>query len=88
MGWPVLLVAVVGLPRGAAVFDVREFGAKGDGVSDDGMAIAAAFAACKAGGHGGEVVFPPPYVYVTGPWELGCNDSVVTVRFRFQPHSP
>ena len=81
MGVPaVLLAAVVGLLRGAVVYDVRAFGAKGDGVTDDGKAIAAAFAACRGGGTGGEVLFPAPFVFLSGPWELGCNDTVVTVR--------
>jgi parallel beta-helix repeat protein len=52
-------------------FDVREFGAKGDGITLDTQAIQAAIrAANKAGG--GTVVFLPG-IYVTGTFELLSN---------------
>lgn len=73
--------------RRPRVFAVTDYGAKGDGVTNDQHAIAETFAACRqavlAGGdgHGGaEVVFPAPGRYVTGPWEIACNDSVVRVE--------
>ncbi len=74
---------------GARVFNVLDFGAKGDGVTNDHLAIAQTFAACRravraggggAGGGGAEVVFPAPGRYVTGPWEIACNDSLVRVE--------
>lgn len=41
------------------LFDVVDFGARGDGITDDGPAIAKAYAACSAAG-GGTVIFPGP----------------------------
>eukprot|EP01048_Picozoa_sp_COSAG05_P000257 COSAG05_NODE_7_length_42457_cov_58.929152_14_plen_432_part_00 len=66
----------------AEVFDVTKHGAKGDGRSRDDDAIQATFAACATSSAIGprEVLFPAPGTYVTGPWELACNNSVVTVQ--------
>jgi polygalacturonase len=61
------------------IFDVTKHGAKGDGHTRADGAIEATFAACAAAG-GGVVLFPAPGRYVTGPWELACNDSVVTIE--------
>lgn len=75
------------LPAGGPYFDLRRFGAKGDGVTDDGPAVAAAFAAAKAAG-GGTIVVPGkifrinnkivldemPQVFVQG---VGGRDSTV-----------
>src|SRR5262245_55762195 len=47
-----------------AVYDVRAFGAKGDGVVDDAPAIQAAVDTALA--HGGGTVFLPPGVYILG----------------------
>jgi parallel beta-helix repeat protein len=58
----------------AGVFDVREFGAKGDGTSLDTVAIQAAIrAANKAGG--GTVRFLPG-IYLTGTLELLSNVTI------------
>lgn len=50
------------------VFNVRNYGAKGDGVSKDTDALEKALAACEASG-GGRVVIPPG-TYLTGPIHL------------------
>ena len=69
---------------GGAPFDVTDYGAKGDGKTRDDAAIAATFAACRAAGVGDdgprEVRFPAPGQYITGPWELACNDTVVRIE--------
>ncbi|PZR29187.1 MAG: glycoside hydrolase [Citrobacter freundii] len=51
------------------LFNVRDHGAKGDGVTNDAAAIQQTIDACyKAGG--GTVLFPAPGVYLSGPFEL------------------
>ncbi len=52
-------------PRAAGWFDVRSFGAKGDGRTDDSSAIQAALDAARAAGGG--VVFVPAGTYLVAP---------------------
>ena len=66
-----LAAASAGSPRDNTVLDVRTFGAKGDGVTDDGAAVeqafaaaAAAAAAASAGGSSVTIRLPAPGVYV------------------------
>ena len=56
---------------GPNVCNVRNFGAKGDGVTLDTPAITAAIHACAQSG-GGTVLFPPG-TYVTGTFEIVSN---------------
>ncbi len=65
--WILLCLALAGICRldaeGAnGVFNVRDFGAKGDGITLDSGAINAAIAACSAAG-GGKVMVPPGKFY-------------------------
>ena len=64
-------------PGPAQVFDVRAYGAKGDGQATDTSSIQQAIRAAHAAG-GGTVVFPPG-TYVTGTIELLSN---VTLHLR------
>ena len=64
--------------RSAHTFDVTTFGALGDGTSNDGPAIGRAFTACAQNG-GGTVRFPPGQ-YITGPWNITCNNSVISIE--------
>ena len=71
MGLRILLIFAMLMPLGAAEFDVKTFGAKGDGKTLDRDAIRKAIdAAAQAGG--GTVSFPPG-VYLTGSIALRNN---------------
>ena len=60
---------------GSTMFDVRQFGAKGDGKSDDTRAIQAAI---DAGGQTG-AVFVPPGVYLSSELRLRPHVSLIGV---------
>jgi hypothetical protein len=53
-------------------YDILTFGAKGDGVTDDAVAIQKAIDRCSAEG-GGIVLFPRNHVFLSGPVELKSN---------------
>lgn len=58
------------------VFNVKDFGAVGDGKTDNAVAIQKAIDACNSAG-GGTVLFPSSAVYLSGPFEV---KSHVTIR--------
>ncbi len=64
--WPPLRAAGT-----AAVFDVRQMGAAGDGKTSDTRAIASAIEACAASGGG--LVLLPPGTYLSGTVRLRSN---------------
>ncbi|MBI3885345.1 MAG: glycoside hydrolase family 28 protein [Opitutae bacterium] len=73
----------------ARVFDVREFGARGDGVADDRPAILAAIRACNVAG-GGRVLLPPGLYFSAGPVHLQSHVDLhlaagATLRFTDDP---
>ena len=53
-------------------YDILTFGAKGDGVTDDAVAIQKAIDRCSAEG-GGVVLVPRNHVFLSGPVELKSN---------------
>ena len=53
-------------------YDILAFGAKGDGVTDDAVAIQRAIDRCSAEG-GGMVFLPRNHVFMSGPVELKSN---------------
>eukprot|EP00039_Didymoeca_costata_P005028 m.77794 g.77794 ORF g.77794 m.77794 type:complete len:427 (+) comp12642_c0_seq1:133-1413(+) len=67
------------------VFVVTDYGGKGDGVFDNSRAIAATFSACQRMVSENPtmnpiVIFPAPGVYITGPWNISCNNSKIVVE--------
>lgn len=65
LSFPILLVCIVTSLAGIKPINVADFGAKGDGVTDDTAAIQAAFAkAVIYGWHGGPEVFFPYGTYL------------------------
>jgi polygalacturonase len=52
-------------------FNIKNFGAKGDGKTDDAVAIQKAIDACSK--VGGKVIVPAPYTFMTGPFNVKSN---------------
>lgn len=69
------------LPCGATDYNVNDFGAVGNGVTDDSTAIQRAIDMCSAKG-GGTVVFESGRIYLSGPLHLKSN-----VELNLQPNS-
>jgi polygalacturonase len=67
------------IPPGTPVFNVRDFGAKGDGLTKDTASFQQALDACAAAG-GGAVLVPTGY-YLTGSLVLKSN---TTLRLEFR----
>jgi polygalacturonase len=73
-----LAAAAACLPAASAqsqTFNVLDYGAKGDGHSDDTAAVRAAMADAAAAG-GGRAVFPAGYTFLTGAFNLSSNLAV------------
>ena len=65
----VFLIWMASVLPAQTCYDILSFGAKGDGVTDDAMAIQKAIDRCSAEG-GGKVLLPRNHVFLSGPIEL------------------
>jgi len=74
----VLLLCAASAAAPGSVFDVRAFGAVGDGTHDDTAAVRAALAAAAANGAS-TVLFPAGLVFLTGAFNLS-SDLVLEVQ--------
>ena len=63
---------IVGTVSAQMTYDVISYGAKGDGVTDDALAIQRAIDQCSQDG-GGRVIFSRNHTYLAGPVELKSN---------------
>jgi hypothetical protein len=68
----VILTWMVAAASAQGKYDILSFGAKGDGVTDDAVAIQKAIDRCSAEG-GGVVLLPRNHVFLSGPVELKSN---------------
>ncbi len=68
-------------PLSAKDYNIAEFGAKGDGVTDNSAIIQSIIDRCSAEG-GGTVVFPSDNVFMSGPLEMKSN-----VTLHLEPNS-
>ena len=73
--WLVLSLLTVGTVAAQFIYNVTSFGAKGDGKTDDAVAIQKAIDKCSKDG-GGMVLFPRNHVFISGPVELKSNVEI------------
>jgi polygalacturonase len=59
----------INIVSGQTVYNIKDFGAKGDGKTDDAKAIQKAIDACSAS-KGGRVLVPAGYTFLAGPFKL------------------
>jgi polygalacturonase len=76
--WIICFLIVLSTSSRAGDVSVANFGAKGDGVTMNSMAIQKAIDACNAGG-GGKVIFPKG-IYLSGTIELKDNVTLYLER--------
>lgn len=70
-----IILAACSGTKDSTVFNVLDYGAKGDGKTDDAVAIQKAIDECNSKG-GGQVLFPTGYTFLSGPVELKSNVDI------------
>ncbi|MCD0468790.1 glycoside hydrolase family 28 protein [Flavobacterium sp. JAS] len=71
---PILTLIIFCLSLSVAaqkIYDVKKYGAKGDGKTNDAIAIQKAIDACSI--TGGQVLIPAPFTFLTGPFNVKSN---------------
>jgi polygalacturonase len=67
----IILTAITLQLPAQKIYNIKNFGAKGDGKADDAIAIQKAIDACSR--TGGTVFIPAPYTFMSGPFNLRSN---------------
>ena len=80
-----LLFLIITISTQASTFNVRDFGAKGDGINFDSDSIQKALNACA--GTGGAVLFPAG-TYLSKPLEIGTKSTVLLEKGAVLKASP
>ncbi len=71
--WMLFVIFIsFGAAHAQRTYNVKEFGALGDGKKDDATSIQRAIDACSAQG-GGIVILPAPHIFLAGPFNLKSN---------------
>ncbi len=70
-----ILIIISAKAHAQKIFNIKDFGAKGDGKTNDAVAIQKAIDACFKNG-GGTVLIPAPCTFISGPLELKSNIDV------------
>ena len=71
------VTSLVALVAAQTVFNARDFGAAGDGTTDDTAAIAKLWRACAAASPAPATVVFPTGTYLTGPFNVSCSNVAV-----------
>ena len=75
IGILVYLLLALCFPVNGKTYNVKDFGAIGNGIADDAVAIQKAIDACSEAG-GGQVLFPAGHVFMSGPVALRSNIDI------------
>ncbi|HUZ59400.1 MAG TPA: glycosyl hydrolase family 28 protein [Hanamia sp.] len=67
-----ILIIISANVNAQKIFNIKDFGAKGDGNTNDAISIQKTIDACFKNG-GGIVEIPAPYTFISGPLELKSN---------------
>jgi polygalacturonase len=67
----IILAAIALRLPAQQIYNIKHFGAKGDGKTDDAIAIQKAIDACSK--TGGTVFIPAPFIFMAGPFNVRSN---------------